>query len=236
MVWPAATPGRRRTQEPRSERLDTSSQRVITPVFTTSDIYSQENQIMAITLQKGGNVNLSKEAPGLSKMMVGLGWDVRATDGAAFDLDGVVFMVNQSAKVRSDNDFIFYNNLKSADGSVTHSGDNRTGAGDGDDETVTIDLARVPADVDRIVVAVTIHDADARRQNFGMIGKAFIRCVNAANNGEIARFDLSEDSSTETAMVFGEVYRNGADWKFRAIGQGFAGGLAPLARNYGVNV
>jgi tellurium resistance protein TerD len=236
MVWPAATPGRRRTQEPRSERQDTSSQRVITPVFTTSDIYSQENQIMAITLQKGGNVNLSKEAPGLSKMMVGLGWDVRATDGAAFDLDGVVFMVNQSAKVRSDNDFIFYNNLKSADGSVTHSGDNRTGAGDGDDETVTIDLARVPADVDRIVVAVTIHDADARRQNFGMIGKAFIRCVNAANNGEIARFDLSEDSSTETAMVFGEVYRNGADWKFRAIGQGFAGGLAPLARNYGVNV
>jgi tellurium resistance protein TerD len=236
MVWPAATPGRRRTQEPRSERQDTSSQRVITPVFTTSDIYSQENQIMAITLQKGGNVNLSKEAPGLSKMMVGLGWDVRATDGAAFDLDGVVFMVNQSAKVRSDNDFIFYNNLKSADGSVVHSGDNRTGAGDGDDETVTIDLARVPADVDRIVVAVTIHDADARRQNFGMIGKAFIRCVNAANNGEIARFDLSEDSSTETAMVFGEVYRNGADWKFRAIGQGFAGGLAPLARNYGVNV
>jgi len=191
---------------------------------------------MAITLQKGGNVNLSKEAPGLSKMVVGLGWDVRATDGAAFDLDGVVFMVNQSAKVRSDNDFIFYNNLKSTDGSVTHSGDNRTGAGDGDDETVTIDLARVPADVDRIVVAVTIHDADARRQNFGMIGKAFIRCVNAANNGEIARYDLSEDSSTETAMVFGEVYRNGADWKFRAIGQGFAGGLAPLARNYGVNV
>jgi tellurium resistance protein TerD len=191
---------------------------------------------MAITLQKGGNVNLSKEAPGLSKMMVGLGWDVRATDGAAFDLDGVVFMVNQSAKVRSDNDFIFYNNLKSSDGSVTHSGDNRTGAGDGDDETVTIDLTRVPADVDRIVVAVTIHDADARRQNFGMIGKAFIRCVNAANNGEIARYDLSEDSSTETAMVFGEVYRNGADWKFRAIGQGFAGGLAPLARNYGVNV
>jgi len=191
---------------------------------------------MAITLQKGGNVNLSKEAPGLSKMMVGLGWDVRATDGAAFDLDGVVFMVNQSAKVRSDNDFIFYNNLKSSDGSVVHSGDNRTGAGDGDDETVTIDLTRVPADVDRIVVAVTIHDADARRQNFGMVGKAFIRCVNTANNGEIARYDLSEDSSTETAMVFGEVYRNGADWKFRAIGQGFAGGLAPLARNYGVNV
>jgi tellurium resistance protein TerD len=191
---------------------------------------------MAISLQKGGNVNLSKEAPGLTKMTIGLGWDVRATDGAAFDLDGVVFMLNQSGKVRGDGDFIFYNNLKSADGSVTHSGDNRTGEGEGDDETVTIDLARVPADVDKITVAVTIHDADARRQNFGMIGKAFIRCVNAANNSEIARYDLSEDSSTETAMIFGEVYRNGADWKFRAIGQGFAGGLGPLAKNYGVSV
>jgi tellurium resistance protein TerD len=191
---------------------------------------------MAISLQKGGNVNLSKEAPGLTKLMVGLGWDARSTDGAAFDLDGVAFMLNQSGKVRSDSDFIFYNNLKSADGSVTHSGDNRTGAGEGDDETVTIDLARVPADVDKITVAVTIHDAEARRQNFGMVGKAFIRCVNTANNSEIARYDLSEDSSTETAMIFGEVYRNGADWKFRAIGQGFAGGLGPLAKNYGVSV
>jgi tellurium resistance protein TerD len=191
---------------------------------------------MAISLQKGGNVNLSKEAPGLSKMTVGLGWDVRATDGAAFDLDGVVFMLNQAGKVRSDADFIFYNNLKSGDGSVTHSGDNRTGAGEGDDETVTIELSRVPADVDKIVVGVTIHDADARRQNFGMVGKAFIRCVNASGNAEIARYDLSEDGSTESAMIFGEVYRNGADWKFRAIGQGFAGGLAPLAKNYGVAV
>jgi tellurium resistance protein TerD len=191
---------------------------------------------MAISLQKGGNVNLSKEAPGLSKMTIGLGWDVRATDGAAFDLDGVVFLLNQSGKVRSDNDFIFYNNLKSADGSVAHSGDNRTGAGEGDDETVTIELARVPAEIDKIVVAVTIHDAESRRQNFGMVGKAFIRCVNASGNAEIARYDLSEDGSTESAMVFGEVYRNGADWKFRAIGQGFQGGLAPLAKNYGVAV
>jgi tellurium resistance protein TerD len=191
---------------------------------------------MAISLQKGGNVNLSKEAPGLSKMTIGLGWDTRATDGAAFDLDGVVFMLNQSGKVRSDSDFIFYNNLKSSDGSVTHSGDNRTGAGEGDDETVTIDLARVPPEVDKVVVAVTIHDADARRQNFGMVGKAFIRCVNANGNAEIARYDLSEDGSTESAMIFGEVYRNGADWKFRAIGQGFQGGLGPLAKNYGVAV
>ena len=191
---------------------------------------------MAITLQKGGNVNLSKEAPGLTKLTVGLGWDVRATDGAAYDLDGVVFLLKPDGKVRSDADFIFYNNLKSADGSVTHSGDNRTGAGDGDDETVSIDLSRVPADVDRIAVAVTIHDAEARRQNFGQVQKAFVRCVNAANNGEIARYDLSEDGSTEGAMIFGEVYRNGGDWKFRAVGQGFKGGLGPLARNYGVQV
>ncbi|MCA1857045.1 TerD family protein [Massilia oculi] len=191
---------------------------------------------MAISLQKGGNVNLSKEAPGLVNLKVGLGWDTRATDGAGFDLDGAVFLLNSSGKVRSDGDFIFYNNLKSSDGSVVHSGDNLTGEGEGDDETVSIDLSKVPADVDKVVLAVTIHDAEARRQNFGMVGKAFIRCVNAANNSEIARYDLSEDSSTEAAMIFGEVYRNGADWKFRAIGQGFNGGLGPLARNYGVNV
>ncbi|WP_306395731.1 TerD family protein [Telluria beijingensis] len=191
---------------------------------------------MAISLQKGGNVNLSKEAPGLTSLKVGLGWDIRATDGAAFDLDGAVFLLNTSGKVRSDADFIFYNNLKSADGSVVHSGDNTTGAGDGDDEFVTIDLTKVPADIDKVVLGVTIHDAETRRQNFGMVGKAFIRCVNNANNQEVARYDLSEDSSTEAAMIFGEIYRNGADWKFRAIGQGFNGGLGPLARNYGVNV
>jgi tellurium resistance protein TerD len=191
---------------------------------------------MPISLQKGGNVNLSKEAPGLSKMVVGLGWDTRATDGAGFDLDGAVFLVNAEGKVRSDADFVFYNNLKSVDGSVVHSGDNTTGAGDGDDETVTIELGKVPVDVDKIILAVTIHDAEARKQNFGMVSKAFIRCVNAAGNAEIARYDLSEDGSTEAAMIFGEVYRAGADWKFKAIGQGFKGGLGPLAKNYGVNV
>lgn len=191
---------------------------------------------MAISLQKGGNVNLSKEAPGLANLKLGLGWDVRSTDGAAFDLDGVVFLLNQGGKVRSDADFIFYNNLKSSDGSVQHSGDNRTGAGDGDDESVSIDLTKVPADVDRVVLAVTIHDGDARRQNFGQVSRAFIRCIDGANNGEIARYDLSEDGSTESAMIFGEVYRNGADWKFRAVGQGFNGGLGPLAKNYGVSV
>jgi tellurium resistance protein TerD len=191
---------------------------------------------MAISLQKGGNVNLSKEAPGLSQLTVGLGWDVRNTDGAAFDIDSSAFLLKADGKVRQDQDFIFYNNLKSTDGSVQHSGDNRTGAGDGDDETVRIDLSKVPADVDRIAVCVTIHDADNRRQNFGQVQKAFVRCVNSATNQEIARYDLSEDGSTETAMVFGEVYRNGGDWKFRAVGQGYKGGLHALATNYGVSV
>ncbi|QGZ41258.1 tellurium resistance protein TerD [Pseudoduganella flava] len=191
---------------------------------------------MAISLQKGGNVNLSKEAPGLTQLTVGLGWDVRNTDGAAFDIDSSAFLLKADGKVRQDQDFIFYNNLKSTDGSVQHSGDNRTGAGDGDDETVRIDLSKVPAEVDRIAVCVTIHDADNRRQNFGQVQKAFVRCVNSATNQEIARYDLSEDGSTETAMVFGEVYRNGADWKFRAVGQGYKGGLHALATNYGVSV
>jgi tellurium resistance protein TerD len=191
---------------------------------------------MAISLQKGGNVNLSKEAPGLSKLIVGLGWDVRSTDGAPFDLDGAAFLLNASGKVRSDADFVFYNNLKSVDGAVVHSGDNLTGAGEGDDETITIDLTKVAPDVEKIAICVTIHDAEARKQNFGMVSKAFVRCVNGADNKEIARYDLSEESSTETAMIFGEVYRAGGDWKFRAIGQGFKGGLGPLAKSFGVNV
>lgn len=190
---------------------------------------------MAISLQKGGNVNLSKEAPGLKKMIVGLGWDPRVTDGTEFDLDGSVFLLNVDGKVRSDADFIFYNNLRSSCGSVVHSGDNRSGAGDGDDEQVVIELDKVPADVRVIVFGVTIHDADNRKQNFGQVGKAFIRCINGGSNAEIARYDLSEDGSTETAMVFGEIYRNGDEWKFRAVGQGFKGGLGPLARSMGVN-
>ena len=191
---------------------------------------------MAISLQKGGNVNLSKEAPGLTKIVVGLGWDVRSTDGSPFDLDGSAFLLKVDGKVRNDSDFIFYNNLKSSDQSVAHSGDNRTGDGAGDDETVTIDLTKVPADVDRIAICATIHEGDARRQNFGMVQKAFIRTVNGSSNAEIARYDLSEDGSTEAAMIFGEVYRAGADGKFKAIGQGFKGGLGPLAKNYGENV
>ena len=191
---------------------------------------------MSVSLSKGGNVSLSKKAPGLSNILIGLGWDVRASDGNDFDLDASVFLTNASGKVRSDSDFVFYNNLKSADGSIEHTGDNRTGEGDGDDESVKVALNNVPADIEKIVVAVTIHDAQARGQSFGQVDNAFIRIVNSATNGEIARYDLSEDASTETAMIFGEVYRHGAEWKFRAVGQGFAGGLGPLAQHYGVNV
>ncbi len=190
---------------------------------------------MAISLQKGGNVNLSKEAPNLKKILIGLGWDPRVTDGATFDLDGSAFLLKADGKVRGDSDFIFYNNLKSTDGSVTHTGDNTSGAGEGDDERLVIDLEKVPAEIERITVGVTIHDAESRNQNFGMVGKAFIRCMDANGEKEIARYDLSEDGSTETAMVFGEVYRNNGEWKFKAIGQGFKGGLGPLARSYGVN-
>ena len=190
---------------------------------------------MAISLQKGGNVNLSKEAPGLTKVVIGLGWDPRSSDGSAFDLDGSAFLLKTDGKVRGDSDFIFYNNLKSTDGSIVHTGDNQTGQGDGDDESLNVDLSAIPADIDRVSFCVTIHEADARRQNFGMVGKAYIRCLNAANSVELARYDLSEDGSTETAMIFGELYRHGSDWKFRAIGQGFKGGLGPLARSFGVN-
>ncbi len=191
---------------------------------------------MGVTLSKGGNVSLSKEAPGLTKILIGLGWDTRSSDGVDFDLDASVFLVGATGKVRSDADFIFYNNLKSADGSVEHTGDNLTGEGDGDDEAVKVNLPLVPADVDKLAVSVTIHDAAVRNQSFGQVSNAFIRVVNDDNGTEIARYDLSEDASTETAMIFGEIYRNGAEWKFRAIGQGFAGGLGPLAQSFGVNI
>ena len=191
---------------------------------------------MAISLQKGGNVNLSKEAPGMKKMLVGLGWSMRSTDGDAFDLDGSVFLLGAGGKVRSDADFVFYNQNKSSDGSVVHSGDNRTGEGEGDDESITVELDKVPADVEKIAVCVTIHDAEAKRQNFGMVASAYVRCVDAVTNVEVARYDLSEDASVETAMIFGEIYRHSGEWKFKAMGQGFKGGLGPMAKNFGVNV
>lgn len=191
---------------------------------------------MAISLQKGGNVSLTKTDPGLINALVGLGWDARSTDGAAFDLDTSVFLVGDSGKVLSDAHFIFYNQKTSPDGAVIHSGDNLTGTGDGDDETVSINLPGVDAAIQRIVFAVTIHEAETRNQNFGMVRNAFMRVLNKDSSTELARFDLSEDYSTETAMVFGEVYRNGGEWKFKAVGQGFAGGLNALARDHGVSI
>lgn len=191
---------------------------------------------MAISLSKGGNISLSKEEPNLKKILVGLGWDTRSTDGADFDLDASAFILAGNDKVRSDADFIFYNQLKSPDGTVEHTGDNRTGAGEGDDEAVKIDLARMAPDVAKVAFTVTIYDADSRKQNFGMVKNAFIRIVNDETGREVVRYDLSEDASTETAMVFGEVYRHGSEWKFRAVGQGYAGGLKALAQNYGIHL
>ena len=191
---------------------------------------------MAISLSKGGNVSLSKESPGLRRILVGLGWDARATDGKPFDLDASAFLLGEGDRVRSDADFIFYNQVEGGGGAVRHQGDNLTGAGEGDDEQIEVSLASLPAEVQKIAVSVTIHDAEARGQNFGQVSNAFIRVVNADDGQEIARYDLSEEASTETAMIFGEIYRHGQDFKFRAVGQGFAGGLGPLARNFGVGI
>ncbi|GAA0472118.1 TerD family protein [Streptomyces olivaceiscleroticus] len=191
---------------------------------------------MAISLAKGGNVSLSKEAPGLTAVVIGLGWDVRTTTGTDHDLDASALLCGASGKVTSDQHFVFYNNLKSPDGSVEHTGDNLTGEGEGDDEQIKVNLAAVPADVVSVVFPVSIHDAEARAQNFGQVRNAYIRVVNQADGQEIARYDLSEDAATETAMVFGELYRHGAEWKFRAVGQGYASGLAGIATDYGVNV
>lgn len=190
---------------------------------------------MSVSLIKGGNVNLSKEDPGLSKILIGLGWDARSTDGIDFDLDASAFLLGAGDKVRSDKDFVFYNSLRSVEGSVEHTGDNKTGQGEGDDEAVKVDLTTVPSDVQKVAIAVTIHDGEVRSQNFGMVQNAFIRVVNSVSGREIARYDLTEDYSVETALIFGEVYRQNADWKFRAVGQGYKGGLGPLARNYGVS-
>ncbi|SET46754.1 TerD family protein [Thorsellia anophelis] len=191
---------------------------------------------MSVSLSKGGNVSLSKSDPSLKRVRIGLGWDVRETDGVDFDLDGSAFLLTDSGKVRADSDFIFYNNLKSTDGSVEHTGDNRTGDGDGDDESLIITFDNVPSEVTKVAITVTIHDAEARRQNFGMVSNAFMRVVNEDSNVEIARFDLTEDASTETAMIFGELYRHNGEWKFRAVGQGYQGGLAAMCKQFGINV
>ena len=200
---------------------------------------------MAVSLSKGGRVSLSKEAGpgGLKTVTVGLGWDERATDGASFDLDATAFVLGENGKVRNDgsdgqagHDFIFYNNLELKGGGVVHQGDNTDGGGDGDDEQVKIDFSKLDPTIKTVAVCVTIHEAETRNQNFGMVTNAFVRVVNDADGKELARYDLSEDMSTETAMIFAEVYNHGGEWKFKAVGQGFAGGLGPLAKNYGVHM
>jgi tellurium resistance protein TerD len=191
---------------------------------------------VGVSLSKGGNVSLTKEAPNLTAVVVGLGWDARTTTGADFDLDASALLTGEQGKVLSDAHFVFFNNLRSPDGSVEHTGDNLTGEGEGDDEVINVNLAGVPADVTKIVFPVSIYEAEARQQSFGQVRNAYIRVLNAADNRELARYDLTEDASTETAMVFGELYRHGPEWKFRAIGQGYASGLRGIAQDFGVNV
>ena len=189
---------------------------------------------MPVNLTKGGNVSLTKEAPGLAKIAFGLGWNPRTTDGTAFDLDAIAVVVKADSKVVSDKHFVFYNNLKTPEEAVVHTGDNRTGEGDGDDEVINVDLGLLPAEAQKIVFAVNIHDGPARGQNFGQVSDAYIRAVDAATGTEIMRYDLSEDASTQTTLLFGELYRKDAEWKFRALGDGYADGLEGLTRDFGV--
>lgn len=192
---------------------------------------------MAISLKKGQKVDLTKTNPGLKNILIGLGWDTNKYDGGKdFDLDSSVFLLNGEGKVRNDDDFVFYGNLKHVSGAVEHLGDNLTGAGEGDDEQIKIDLSKVPEGIEKIDFTVTIYEAEERKQNFGQVENAFIRVVNEATGEELIRYDLGEDFSTETAVVIGELYRNKGEWKFNAIGSGFSGGLASLGKNYGVNV
>ena len=192
---------------------------------------------MAVSLQKGQKVDLTKGNPGLSKIIVGLGWDINKYDGGYdFDLDAAAFMVGANGKVTTDTDFIFYGNLKHASGAVEHMGDNLTGEGEGDDEQILVDLSLVPANIQKIGFTVTIYDYDVRKQNFGQVSNAYIRIVDAVTNTELIHFDLGEDFSIETAVVVGELYRHNGEWKFNAIGSGWQGGLRALCLNYGVNV
>jgi tellurium resistance protein TerD len=191
---------------------------------------------VSVNLTKGGNVSLTKQAPGLTAVIVGLGWDARTTDGKQFDLDASAIVCTAEGKALSDRHFIFFNNLSSPDGAVQHTGDNLTGEGAGDDEQVRVNLAGLPPEAVRVVFPVSIYEADSSGQTFGQVRNAFIRVVNQADNVELARYDLSEDASTETAMVFGELYRGTEEWKFRAVGQGYSSGLAGIARDFGVNV
>jgi tellurium resistance protein TerD len=191
---------------------------------------------MALSLSKGQNISLSKTDPSLTKLVIGLGWDPRSTDGQDFDIDASAFMISEAGKVRSGADFIFFNQLRSGCGSVEHTGDNRTGEGEGDDEQIKVNLSSVPPAIQKVAITVTIHDAEQKGQSFGQVGNAFIRVINEETQVEVVRYDLSEDYSTETAMIFGEVYRHNGEWKFKAVGQGYAGGLGAMCKQFGVNI
>ncbi len=192
---------------------------------------------MAISLYKGQKIDLTKGNPGLSRLLVGLGWDTNKYKGGAdFDLDAAAFLLGSDGKVTNDMDFVFYNNLKHYSGAVTHTGDNLTGEGEGDDEVIKVDLSKVPPIISKITFTVTIHEAEQRRQNFGQVSNAYIHILDEANNKELIRYDLGEDFSIETAVVVGEIFRSGQDWKFNAIGSGYKGGLRSLCLDFGVNV
>tara|TARA_Y100000588_G_C14224450_1_gene912473 strand:+ start:503 stop:1078 length:576 start_codon:yes stop_codon:yes gene_type:complete len=191
---------------------------------------------MAISLSKGQKIDLTKDN-NLSKAIIGLGWDTNRYDGGYdFDLDASAFLVNSAGKAVNDHDFVFYNNLQHPSGGVIHTGDNRTGEGDGDDEQLIIEFGKIPADIERVAITVTIHDAVTRSQNFGQVSNAFVRVLNEESGVELMRYDLTEEYSIETAMVVCELYRHGSEWKFNAIGSGFQGGLAALCQNYGLDV
>jgi len=188
---------------------------------------------MSINLNKGGRFNLSKEVPNLKKIQMGLGWDVNRSDtGSQFDLDGSVFLVGSNGKTTLESNFVFYNNLQSSDGSVTHTGDNRTGDGSGDDEQILVDLSRISADIKEIIFVVTIHEAHLNRQNFGQISNSFIRLVNQDSNQEILKYELDEDYSTETAIEFGKLYKRDNTWRFQAVGTGYNAGLQGFVDQY----
>lgn len=189
-----------------------------------------------VSLKKGQKVDLTKGGSGSTKFLVGLGWDANTFDGAAFDLDASAFCVGADNKVTSDADFVFYNNLKHPTGGVEHMGDNTTGDGAGDDEQIMVDLSLLPANIDKVIFAVTISDAETRNQNFGQVTNAYIRVVDTSTNQEVLRYDLSEDYSIETALEVGALYRSGSEWKFNAIGAGYEGGLAALCGAHGLQV
>ena len=192
---------------------------------------------MPINLTKGQKVDLTKKNPGLKKIMVGLGWDVNQYDtGYDFDLDAAAFMLDANGKCPTEKEFVFYGNLTHVSESVKHMGDNLTGAGEGDDEQIEVDIPSIPANIERIAFTVTIYDADVRHQNFGQVSNAFIRIVDESTGAELIRYDLAEDFSIETAIVVGELYKHNGEWKFNAIGSGFQGGLAALCGNYGISV